>query len=201
MKRPAYESSLPEGYVQVRHINAKDVKFGLIFNSIAIATLAVVMLIAAVPLWLQDGVSYALGIWESMWLLLAFSAALILYIVLHELVHGAVYKALTHQKLTFGMSWSCAFCGVPNVYTYRRTALLALVAPLTVFTLILVPLTVVLYAVHPLYYLASAFILGMHLGGCSGDIYVTWLLLFKYRSPRILMRDTGPEQFIFLPKD
>lgn len=197
MKRPTYESTLPEGYVQVRHINAKDFKFGLIFNLIAIAALAVVMAIAIVPLGLRDNVSHT----STPLLPLAFLAALFLYIVLHELVHGAVYKALTHQKLTFGMSWSCAFCGVPNVYTYRRTALLALVAPLTVFTLILVPLTVVLYAVNPMYYLASAFILGMHLGGCSGDIYVTGLLLFKYRSPRILMRDTGPEQFMFAPTE
>lgn len=196
MKRPTYESTLPEGYVQVRHINAKDIKFGLIFNLISIVTLAVVMAIAIVPLGLRDNVSHT----STPLLPLAFLAALFLYIVLHELVHGAVYKALTHQKLTFGMSWSCAFCGVPNVYTYRRTALLALVAPLTVFTLILVPLTVALYAVNPMYYLASAFILGMHLGGCSGDIYVTGLLLFKYRSPHVLLRDTGPEQFIFVPK-
>jgi len=196
MKRPTFESSLPEGYVQIRHINAKDVKFGIIFNIISIATLAVVMVIAIIPLRLWD-VPYAF----TPLLPLAFLAALFLYIVLHELVHGAVYKAMTRQKLTFGMSWSCAFCGVPNVYTYRRTALLALVAPLTVFTLILVPLTVALYAVNPMYYLASAFILGMHLGGCSGDIYVTGLLLIKYRSPRVLIRDTGPEQFIFVPKD
>ncbi len=201
MKHPTYESTLPEGYVQVRHINAKDVKFGIIFNIISIVTLAVVMAIAFVPLCLRDDASYELGSWELSLLLLAFSAALILYVVLHELIHGAVYKALTRQKLTFGMSWSCAFCGVPNVYTYRRTALLALVAPLTLFTLILVPLTVALYAVNPWYYLASAFVLGMHLGGCSGDVYVTGLLLFKYRSPRILLRDTGPEQFIFVPKD
>jgi fatty acid desaturase len=104
MKRPAYESSLPEGYVQIRHINAKDVKIGLIFNIIAVVTLAIVMAIAFVPLCLRDGVSYELGSWELPLLLLAFSAALILYVVLHELVHGAVYKALTHQKLTFGMS-------------------------------------------------------------------------------------------------
>ena len=196
MKRPTYESTLPEGYVQVRHINAKDFKFGLIFNLISIVTLAVVMAIAIVPLGLRDNVSHT----STPLLPLAFLAALFLYIVLHELVHGVVYKVLTRQKLTFGMSWSCAFCGVPNVYTYRRTALLALVAPLTVFTLILLPLTVALYAVHPLYYLASAFVLGMHLGGCSGDIYVTGLLLFKHRSPRVLLRDTGPEQFIFVPK-
>ena len=123
-----------------------------------------------------------------------------LYIILHELVHGIVYKALTKQKLTFGLTWSCAFCGVPNIYCYRKTALYALAAPLTVFSIILIPLTVYLYFVNPVYYLMSAFILGLHLGGCCGDMYMMWLLLARFKSNKTLIKDTGPAQTIYIEK-
>ena len=46
--------------------------------------------------------------------LFMFAILLILYIILHELTHGAAYKILTHEKLTFGITLTCAFCGVPE---------------------------------------------------------------------------------------
>ena len=70
-----------------------------------------------------------------------------------------------------------------------------------IFTILLVPVTAALYFVDPLSYLLSAFLLGMHLGGCCGDIYLILTLLFRYRDPRTLVRDTGPEQTIYVPKD
>jgi hypothetical protein len=148
-----------------------------------------------VPLGLRDNVSHT----STPLLPLAFLAALFLYIVLHELVHGAVYKVLTRQKLTFGMSWSCAFCGVPNIYTYRRSALLSAAAPLVIFTVLMLPVQVALFFVHPLFYWMMAFIFGIHLGGCCGDGFLILLLMVRFKDPRTLMRDTGPEQFICVP--
>ena len=123
------------------------------------------------------------------------------YIVLHELVHGIAYKIQTGEKLTFGISWSCAFCGVPNIYTYRRTAIVAVVSPFTIFTLLFIPILILLYCFSPLYYLLAAFIFGLHLGGCSGDLYVLYLLAVKFKDKKTLMRDTGPEQFFYIPDE
>ena len=122
-------------------------------------------------------------------------------IVLHELVHGIAYKTLTGEKLTFGISWSCAYCGVPNIYTYRKTAIISVMAPLVVFSVLFVIALAILYSISPLYYLAVAFVFGMHLGGCSGDIYVLYLLLTKFKNKKTLMRDTGPEQFFYIPEE
>ena len=199
MKNKNFEAELPSGYRQVKYINAKNKKFGIIFNLIALAVLAVVMVIASIPFMLGEFV-FELEIDNFFAVYFIFLLSMALYIVLHEIVHGIAYKALTGEKLTFGISWSCAYCGVPHVYTYRHTALISLVAPLITFTVILVPLTVWLYFVNHVYYLLSAFILGLHLGGCSGDIYCTILFLFKFKDKRTLMRDTGPEQFYYLPE-
>ena len=199
MKQQNFERELPQGYRQVFYLNAKSVKVGVILNLVAIAVLAVIMMIAVVALALladeykldTDPVRALIALW-------VFLLAMIAYIVLHELVHGIAYKSLTGEKLTFGLSWSCAFCGVPKVYTYRKTALIALVSPLIVFSVVLIALTVALYFVSPIYYLMSAFLFGLHLGGCCGDIYVTLLFLFKFKDKRTLMRDTGPEQFFYV---
>ncbi len=200
-KTENFEKELPSGYKQALYINAKDAKFGIIFNLIGFVIMAIVMAIAFLPLITSGRLTQ--GIFEIDPLRMMISdvvliASLLVYIVLHELVHGAAYKALTGEKLTFGMSWSCAFCGVPNIFTYRKTALIAVVAPFAVFSVILIAATAVLYFVSPLYYLMAALVFGIHLGGCSGDLWVLYLLTVKFRKKTVLMRDTGPEQFFYV---
>ena len=194
-----FERELPDGYRVSLHINAKAAKFGIIFNAIALVILAVVMVLACLPLSGRWGEVFDVDPITMLIAYAVFIVADIAYIVLHELVHGAAYKLLTGEKLTFGMSWSCAYCGVPNIFVYRKAALIAVAAPLVLFTLIFLPLTVWLYFTSPIYYLIFAMTFGLHLGGCSGDCYVILLLLFKFKDERMLLRDTGPEQFFFLP--
>ena len=200
-KQQNFEKELPQGYKQALYINAKNAKFGIIFNLIAILVLVLVLAVACIPLYVNGELSWNIirvGSKNFLIAYLVFFIALFGYIVLHELVHGIAYKTLTGEKLTFGMSWSCAFCGVPHIYTYRKTAIISVASPLVVFTLILIPITIALYFISPLYYLMSAIILGMHLGGCSGDIYVLYLLIAKFNKKTTLMKDTGPEQFFYV---
>ena len=195
MEHKDFEFEVPEGYRQVYHIDAADKKTGikLTLGALAILIAVVVVLIAFADFKNLDFdrlIEYDL----------AFIGIALVYIVVHELTHGAVYKALTHQKLRFGITWSAAFCGVPDIYTYRRTALLSLVAPLTVWTIVLLPLTIWLRGVDMGWYITIGLIFAIHISGCVGDIYVTWLFLTKYKDPRMLMRDTGPEQWMYAPE-
>ena len=201
MKEKNYERELPAGYSEVLHINAKDAKLGIILNVIALAVMAIVMVLAVIPMGIFNDAVPEWSEDSTFTKLLIGFAGMYAYIILHELVDGIAYRTLTGERLTFGISWSCAFCGVPGIYTYRRTALISVAAPLTVFTLIFIPLTVVLFFLDPVYYLISAAIFGMHLGGCSGDMYVIYLFMTKFKSKRALMRDTGPEQFFYLPEE
>ena len=191
-----HELTLPEGYREVYRIDALNKRVGLILNLVAAAIITAVILIAMIPYSLRGGIQNP----DPVMVMIScgvFVACLIAYMVLHELVHGIAYKRLTHEKLTFGLGWSCAYCGVPNIFVYRRAALIALVSPLIAFTLLLLPLTVVMLFVNPYAYLVSAALLGLHLGGCAGDGYVTILLLRKFKSDTVLIRDTGPEQFFY----
>lgn len=201
-KEQNFERELPAGYKQALYINAKNAKFGIIFNLIALAVLAVVMVLAFLSLHASGKLSVEILDMEYPQLLIAygvFFGTMIGYVILHELVHGIAYKGLTGEKLTFGLSWSCAFCGVPHIYTYRKTALISVIAPFAVFTLLMLPILVMFYFVSPLYFLIVAFIFGLHAGGCSGDLYVLYLLTVKFKDKKVLMRDTGPEQFFYVP--
>ena len=196
-----FEKELPSGYRQALYINAKDAKFGIIFNLIGFAIMAVVMAIAFLSLIASGRITQGVFNIEPLQLMISdvvLILVLLVYIVLHELVHGIAYKALTGEKLTFGISWSCAFCGVPHIFTYRKTATIAVVAPFAAFSVILIATAAVLYFVNPLYYLMAALVFGIHLGGCSGDLWVLYLLSVKFKKKTVLMRDTGPEQFFYV---
>lgn len=198
MKEKTHETSLPEGYVEALKINAKDIKFGIIFNLIAGGVMVIVILLSAVLLLIGGKTEFEIiGVTPFV----IFFACYFAYIILHELLHGIVYKLTTGEKLRFGLSWSCAFCGVPDVYVYRSVSIIACAAPFVVLSLLLIPLYALLYFVDPLFFLLCAVLLGSHLGGCCGDLYVIGLLLFRYKDKRALIRDTGPVQTFFIPSD
>ena len=201
MKEQNYCRELPAGYTQAYYLNCKKISVGLIFTVISLVVLVLVMALSAVPMMLgaQPGSAVELEGFAALGVMYGFLALMLVYIVLHELVHGIFYKALTGEKLTFGISWSCAFCGVPNIYTYRRTSIISAAAPLVLFTAIMLPVQIVLFFVHPLLYWMMALLFGIHLGGCCGDGFLILLLLVKYKDPRVLVRDTGPEQYIYVP--
>lgn len=191
-----YETILPEGYKEVFHINAKDKKTGLKLTLYSFLLTAIPLAILF-PIYLHfQEFQYEISLKTSLYLL-GLAVSLILYLVLHELVHGIAYKLLTKQKLTFGISWSCAYCGVPNIYVYRKAAMIALIAPFTVFSLLFVGFIIWFYFYNGLMYFAMSLLFAIHVGGCVGDLYMFILFLFRYKDKTLLMKDTGPEQFLY----
>ena len=192
MEHQTFERAIPEGYREVYHIDAANKKTGLLLTlgSLLIAACLIFFFFLSID-------SISIDLRNLMKYYLVFLVVMLAYVILHELTHGAVYKALTKEKLRFGITWSAAFCGVPDIYTYRDTALKSLVAPLTLFSVILIPLLICLYHVDAGWYLVVGVIFSLHISGCIGDLYITALLLTKFKDPATLMRDTGPEQWIY----
>ncbi len=197
MKKPTFEPVLPAGYVPVFTVDAKAKKTVILLN--VVGTLIALALIAGFWAVLRPDLA---GLFRSGALLAANAALLcgmLAYIPLHELVHGAAYKILTKQKLTFGISLGAAFCGVPSIYSYRRTALITLLAPFTVFGLLFGAGLVFFRNEVPR--LVFTLLFSVHVGSCVGDLYDTFLLLTRFRSPDLLMNDTGPKQTFYLPAE
>lgn len=123
MKHETFERTIPKRYKEIYHIDAEDKETGLLF------TLGSLVIAAFIIFLVFKGIRFGtLNFNEMLKHEIVLIASLLIYIVLHELTHGAVYKALKHEKLKFGITWSATFCGVPDIYTYRSTALKSLVA-------------------------------------------------------------------------
>ena len=197
-----YELQLPEGYVEAKTIDAKtDTKIMVVFSVVSalVAVGAVVVAWLCLGLTSNNWIDKLIGDGSNLWHNFAFMGAMVAYIILHELTHGIVYKVMTKQKLTFGLTLTVAYCGVPNIYVYRKTALCALLAPFLVFLPIFTALP--FFMKEPIDILWCALLWGMHVGGCVGDLYCTILYLFKFRDPRTLLRDTGPKQTFYIPTE
>ena len=217
-KTNSFERTLPEGYKQVLYLSAKDVKVGILMNlgALVITALAYVLFILPISALLLPRITVAdsdVGFVFVVGIMIG-AIAFLPFVVVHELIHGWAYKRKTGEKLTFGISWSCAYCGVPGIYTYRATALYSLLAPMVIISAVSLLgfaacltaslcLPVASAAQKTLVLFIGAFIslFSCHLGGCVGDGYMALLFAFKLRDPRTLMRDTGPEQFAYIPED
>lgn len=188
-----FERELPAGYAPAFTIDAADKKTGVRLNLIGGGIMAALIALFALTIRPKNFLeNYSLS--RSLLVL----AALFAYLVLHELTHGAVYKLLTRQKLTFGFTATVAYCGVPDIYVYRTAALLALLAPFCVFN-VAFGLAVGLL-INAWDKMCAALLLAIHVGGCVGDLYDAWLYFTRFTDPRTLMRDTGPKQTFYLPE-
>lgn len=189
-----YEEILPEGYSEAFAVDANDKKQGMRLQIAVIITFAalfnVLFFIYALPR--LGGIAAGFSIFKCIVFVLSYP----LYIVLHELTHGLVYKLLTGKKLTFGFKPPSAYCGVPDVYTYRITSLLSLSAPFTVFSILFLLLFFIIG--DPFSRAMILLLFALHISGCVGDLYGIGLFLFKFRSPATLRRDLGPRQVYYV---
>lgn len=188
-----FEHKLPDGYKEVFVIDAGDKKTGVIFNVAALAVMAVVFLVTACMFFRGSEFVLSFGVSSLPWMAV-FCVSIFAYLVLHELVHGATYYLLTRQKLTFGISWTVAFCGIPGIYVYKKAALIALLAPFITFDAIFLLSAALARSAEAKLMFITLF--SLHFGGCVGDLYDTVLLLFRFRGD-ILVNDTGPKQTFY----
>ncbi|MBO4422757.1 MAG: DUF3267 domain-containing protein [Clostridia bacterium] len=191
-----YEKELPQGYTEALIIDANDKKSSLKIRIAAAAVTAVlinlIFFLYVLPRF--SAVKNGFSVIKCLVLIVSY----FVYVILHELTHGAVYKLLTKQKLTYGFKPPAAFCGVPDIYVYRITSLMSLLAPFTIFSVLFAVLFFVIP--DPFSKMLVLLMFSLHLTGCAGDLYGAGLLLFRFKNPETLRKDTGPKQ-IYYTKD
>ena len=186
-----YYLELPENYKLDKTIDMKKMSTNIFLNVLNILFVIISFLIL-IPLKFKE-IKFDNLIELSIVMFIAL-IGFIIYIVLHELTHGLFYKIFTKQKLTFGVSLTYAYCGVPNIYVRKKEAIIACLSPLIIFSIIFLTL---IFILPPNYINLSIIILfSFHFGGCSGDIYLSLILLIKYKKDTYI-KDTGPTQYIY----
>lgn len=200
-KTKYYFKELPNDYVEDYVIDAKSTKFTIVFGLIINLTLIVGTI--ALCLFLKGFSFTAFKEYRQanmhifLFGILTLIVLFIVYIILHELTHGLFFKIFTHEKLTFGLSLTVAYCGVPTLYVKKWPMFVTTLAPFTVF-LIVFSLPII-FIDNIIFYFVFSIILGYHVGGCVGDLYGAAIMLFKYRKNKeLLINDTGPKQTYYI---
>lgn len=114
--------------------------------------------------------------------------SLILYIPLHEIVHGIVLKKYTDEKLSFGWKLVYAYCGSKEAVVDRKEYYAVALAPLLVFSVVFISLMVLNPSLSLVWYVMEM----MNVSGSVGDIYVS-IKLRKEKSRDILITDSGTD--------
>lgn len=178
--------TLPEGYKEIYSIDLqKDKKMSLLVNliAIAIAILLVVPMIFLVPISTLFSTENGFGDYAIRFL--ALIVFMIVYMVLHELVHGIAMKMCGTEKIRYGFTGMYAFAGSDDYYGKKPYIFIAL-APVVLWGIVLAIITPLV----PIeWFWVVYFIQIINISGAAGDLFVT--VRFSRLPKDILVKDHG----------
>lgn len=178
--------TLPEGYREIYSIDLqKNGKMSLLVNLLAIIIAVALILPMHFLVPITSLFSMETGLYNY---LLRFGALLVLmivYVVLHELVHGAAMKICGTTKVKYGFTGLYAFAGSDDYYDKKSYIFIAL-APIVL-------LGVVIAVINPFvsgeWFWPVYLLQVINLSGAAGDLFVT--VKFSRFPKNILIKDYG----------
>ena len=175
------------GYKECTKINlVKNKKEALLVNIYGI--IIMVVMAVFIPLLIMGGIiEFNLETTFPIFFIVLL-ISLILYIPLHEIVHGIVLKKYTDEKLSFGWKLVYAYCGSKEAVVDRKEYYAVALAPLLVFSVVFISLMVLNPSLSLVWYVMEI----MNVSGSVGDIYVS-IKLRKEKSRDILITDSGTD--------
>ena len=184
--------NLPKEYTEIYSIDLqKNKRLALLINLLCLAIAAVFAIpahfyIPITSLYDRSQGTVAYAVRFSVLLI-----GMILYIVLHELVHGITMKVFGTKKVKYGFKGLYAFAGSDDYYDKKSYITIAL-APIVVWGLIL---AVTCVLVPREWFWVAYFIQLLNLSGAAGDLFVT--VKFSRLPKDILVRDYGVGMIVY----
>lgn len=188
MKKRLFNSyeNLPESYNEIFSVNLqKNKKVAIVLNIVATA----VALIMVVPMCFVVPISSLFSMEEGIGrYILRFSVILIcsvLYLLLHEAVHGIAMKICGTKKIKYGFTGMFAYAGSKDYYDKKSYIFIAL-APVVLWGIVLLIINLLV----PYEWIWVVYIIQVsNIGGAVGDFYVTFT--FSRFPSDILITDSG----------
>lgn len=179
-------TSLPDGYKEIYFIDLqKNKRMALLVNLLAtlISVVLVVPMHFAIPITILFSFEKGLGNYFLKFGVLFL--LIILYMVLHELVHGIAMKICGTKKVKYGFTGMYAFAGSDDYYHKKPYIFIAL-APVVLWG-------VVIAIINPFitkeWFWVVYFLQVTNLSGAAGDLFVT--IKFSRFPKDILVKDYG----------
>lgn len=185
-------SALPENYKEIFSVNLqKDKKKSILVNSFALLIAAVMI----VPVHFIIPITELFSVGEDMKMyFIRFAVLLILsvlYIVLHEAVHGVAMKICGTKKIKYGFTGIYAFAGSNDYYDKKSYIFIAL-APVVLWGIVLAAVN---FFVPREWFWVIYFVQISNISGAAGDFYVT--AKFSRFPKDILVKDCGVGMTVF----
>ena len=186
---------LPEGYREIYNVDLqKDKKTAWIVNgsALVIAVLLIVPMLFIVPI--SSLFSMENGILDYIIRFAVLFVLSILYMILHELVHGMAMKICGTKKVKYGFTGMYAFAGSMDYYDKAAYIFIAL-APVVLWGIVLC----VINAIVPVEWFWVVYLIQItNLSGAAGDLFVT--VRFLRLPDDILVQDRGVGMTVYSRK-
>lgn len=177
---------LPEGYKEILSINLqKNKKLALIINLVGFA----VMVLMAVPMHFYIPVTTMYDFSDGAVVYFAkfvvMIVGMVVYLILHEAVHGIAMKMCGTKKVKYGFTGLYAYAGSDDYYDKKSYIIIAL-APVIFWGAVLA----IINCLVPESWFWVVYIIQIgNISGAAGDIYVT--AKFSKLPKDILVTDCG----------
>ena len=184
------QATLPEGYEEILSIDLqKDKRLMLTVNGAAVL-ISVAMIVLGIILHPIKIFYHEQFLIRALMHLAIIGVGSVLYIILHEAVHGVFMRLFCRVKPHFGFTGLYAYAGSDAYYAKLPYIIIAL-APVVIWGVVLLALCLLL----PDFFWAIYFIQITNISGAAGDLFVTVKFL---RLPKdILVRDTGVSMTVY----
>ena len=184
--------NLPEGYREICAIDLqKNKKMALFVNLLAIVIAALLAIPMHYVVPISSLFSMENGMQSYMFRFVGMFVLLILYMVLHELVHGIAMKMCGTKKVKYGFTGIYAYATSNDFYD-KKTYIFIALAPVVLWGIIL---AVVNMFVSLEWFWVVYLIQISNLSGAAGDLYVT--VKFLRLPSDILIQDYGVGMTVF----
>lgn len=181
---------LPEDFVEIQQINLLTNKKQLLtVNGIALL-IAVIMFVGGAFLH-----PFSIGIVNGAWKILLvkiiiFLLLVVVYMILHELVHGFFIKKFSGKKADYGFGLGYAYAG-SKAYFNKKSYIIIALAPIIVWGIVLLVFNIL----FPGWFWVIYGIQILNVSGAAGDFFVTYKVLKL--SKDILVKDSGTSMIVY----
>lgn len=183
---------LPEDYGEIYSLNLqKDKRTAIIVNLLALAIAAVMAVSMNFFVPVTSVFDMSGGIVRYFSRLAALIVLMVLYMVLHELVHGIAMKLCGTKRVKYGFTGLYAFAGSEDYYDKKSYIFIAL-APIVLWGTVLAAVN---FFVPTEWFWIVYMIQLMNISGAAGDLFAA--VKFSRMPKNILIQDSGVSMRVF----
>ncbi len=183
---------LPEDYGEIYSLNLqKDKRTAIIVNLLALAIAAVMAVSMNFFVPVTSVFDMSGGIVRYFLRLAALIVLMVLYMVLHELVHGIAMKLCGTKRVKYGFTGLYAFAGSEDYYDKKSYIFIAL-APIVLWGTVLAAVN---FFVPTEWFWIVYMIQLINISGAAGDLFAA--VKFSRMPKNILIQDSGMSMRVF----